>query len=907
MKTKNFIPCRAFALALMVGAFANDAAAQVTNGHGPLFTYQGLLTESNRPANGLYDLQFALYAAATNSIPPLGSVVTISNVAVINGVFTAFVPLNELSPQPDPPGAPPPPGSFAMIDDEVVWIEILVRPAGSQEPFLLIGPRQKVTHAPRAAYAGLAREALTVPDGSLTAVKFGSNSVTSAALAFGAVRTDNLENYSVTFEKLASGAIPHSCFDYTNCYWSLFGNGNITAGVNFLGTVAGELDPLEFRVNNNRAMLYVFTGADTSPNLIGGFKHNIVNGVGGTIGGGGQASAVHVVNADWGTIGGGYTNRIDGAASTIAGGFNNYSAGYAGAIGGGAWNTIQPLGTLSTIGGGSGNAINATWSTIPGGRLNSIQYAESATIGGGRDNTIYSNVYAGTISGGEGNKIYEESRWSTIGGGSANHINPYAAYGAIGGGQFNLVNFNATHGVIGGGYSNKIETATQYATVGGGAVNTIEPSAAASAIGGGYHNLIQSNALNATIAGGYANTVGTNAACSAIGGGHDNVIQTSAAHSTIGGGTNNLIQTGAESATIGGGHQNTVQADADYAALGGGQYNTAGAWWSTVAGGVNNTASGAASSVGGGNFNAASGGDATIAGGFFNSAAGWRGAMGGGAVNKANGDYGTIGGGLSNQVYLTAGSGTIGGGVANTIWSGSSSCTIAGGTHNQILTNANHSTVAGGVNNTIDFNTYSAAIGGGRANAASGESATIAGGASNLTSLPYSTVGGGAGNWAIGWYSTVPGGAGARAQEHGQMAYASGSFSQVGDAQSSLFVLRQTTTDGATNELFLDGSAARMYLSSPGRTWVFDILVTARSSTGNSAGYRIQGVIENVAGTVAFVGTPTTTTLGEDVASWHAFVAALDPPGALAIKVMGSAGQTVRWVASVRTAEVISP
>ena len=46
------------------------------------------------------------------------------------------------------------------------------------------------------------------------------------------------------------------------------------------------------------------------------------------------------------------------------------------------------------------------------------------------------------------------------------------------------------------------------------------------------------------------------------------------------------------------------------------------------------------------------------------------------------------------------------------------------------------------------------------------------------------------------------------------------------------------------------------------------------------------------------------TTVGEDVAGWDATVEADDVNGALAIKVTGTAGITIRWVATVRTTEV---
>jgi len=138
------------------------------------------------------------------------------------------------------------------------------------------------------------------------------------------------------------------------------------------------------------------------------------------------------------------------------------------------------------------------------------------------------------------------------------------------------------------------------------------------------------------------------------------------------------------------------------------------------------------------------------------------------------------------------------------------------------------------------------------------------------------------------------------------MAYASGSFSalNVGDAQTGLYVLRLTTSDASTHTLYLDGDLATERLTiSSGRTLTFDVLIVGRTQAGESAGYHIEGVIENVGGTTSFIGTPTVTVLGEDDNAWNAGVQADDTNNALSIQVKGN-GENIRWVATVRTAEV---
>jgi hypothetical protein len=155
----------------------------------------------------------------------------------------------------------------------------------------------------------------------------------------------------------------------------------------------------------------------------------------------------------------------------------------------------------------------------------------------------------------------------------------------------------------------------------------------------------------------------------------------------------------------------------------------------------------------------------------------------------------------------------------------------------------------------------------------------------------------------------VPGGTNALASLFGQMAYASGRFAADGDAQTSMFVLRNTTANATQTELFLNGSSARLTLAT-GRTMTFDILFAARETAGGSvgaaAGFQVRGVISNVGGTTALVGSPTTTALGADAAAatWTVAAQADNTNKALAIKVTGAASTTIRWVASVRTTEV---
>ncbi len=328
----------------------------------------------------------------------------------------------------------------------------------------------------------------------------------------------------------------------------------------------------------------------------------------------------------------------------------------------------------------------------------------------------------------------------------------------------------------------------------------------------------------------------------------------------LGGYSGNSVTAGVVGATIaGGGDASRLNYVSDnYGTVGGGSSNSAGDHagtpsdreYATVGGGHHNSASGTHATVGGGYDNGANGDSATIGGGIDNTASGHRSTIGGGYDNSASGDRSTIGGGNTNTASST--SSTVGGGYQNT---------------------------ASGVSSTV---------GGGSGNTASGRWATVPGGSYNVAN----------GDWSLA------AGRAASADHYGQMAYASGSFAATGDAQASLYVLRRAATmaAGAWYELFLDGVDDRLTLAA-GRTLTFDLRLSARTAAGESAGYRIEGVIENAGGTTALVGTPVVTVLGEDDAAWDAQVSADDGNDALLIQVQGN-GETIRWVATVDTAEV---
>jgi hypothetical protein len=260
----------------------------------------------------------------------------------------------------------------------------------------------------------------------------------------------------------------------------------------------------------------------------------------------------------------------------------------------------------------------------------------------------------------------------------------------------------------------------------------------------------------------------------------------------------------------------------------------------------------------------------------------------------ASGVYGAVigGGGHSggeNQVYDKFS--TIGGGAYN----------VAGQNDGDIDKQA-FATVGGGSQNLA--RAALATVGGGHANQADYDYSTIAGGQGNYGWSKYASIGGGSDNTAYADYSTVPGGKSARTSHYGELAYASGDWSGIGRAQTSLYVLRNSTTTSASTELFLDGSSQRITLAD-GRALVFEIQVVAVSDTGIGAGFRIWGVLRNYGGDTTMLGASGAVIGASPAAStWNAVASADNSSDALVVHVTGSNGVNIRWVATVRTTEV---
>ncbi len=381
---------------------------------GTAFTYQGQLTEGGSPANGTYDLRFALYDDPDFG-SQVGSVVTIADEWVSNGLVTVQLDFGN------------------VYDGTALWLWVLVRPGDSSGPYTPLWPRQPLTAVPFALYAleapGSGAGGNTLDQAYNEGGPGAGRTIVAEAGAVEVLGPDGL---------LVAGAIQSGSSS------SLVIDGTAN-------TITSDGD-MEFHVGSGRG-LRIEVGA--SPNIVAGHAANQIDSlsIGSAVLGGGSAEQPNLIGLSYqnlpynvvvggrgnvidGTtehavIGGGQENSILAPAATISGGTHNavtLPGDYA-AIGGGYKNRVEDY--YAAVGGGFKNVASGPWSTVAGGELNHAS-SYHASVGGGVYNQA-SGAYS-TISGGDDNEA--SGWWASVGGGWANRAS--GEHATIPGGGDNL-------------------------------------------------------------------------------------------------------------------------------------------------------------------------------------------------------------------------------------------------------------------------------------------------------------------------------------------------------------------------------------------------------------------------------------------------------------------------------------
>lgn len=323
---------------------------------------------------------------------------------------------------------------------------------------------------------------------------------------------------------------------------------------------------------------------------------------------------------------------------------------------------------------------------------------------------------------------------------------------------------------------------------------------------------------------------------------------------------------------LGAGRNNTVDPASQYTGVLAGTGNTVKGFNSVVVAGSGNTAQGTNSAVVAGQGNTAG------------LVGGTGGIVVGGLSGQASGSYAVVVGGQF--------------GVASGIQS-----VVVGGDHGQA--GGNQSAIVAGQQNLINFGSARSFIGSGFTNSVASQDTVIVGGRNNTANGSVSVISGGDTNLTTALYSMIPGGWQAVAGLTGQLATANGSFAVPGDAQQSILVARQHTTDATPGELFLDGGSRRLVIGD-GHMVNVHLEVAARASDDSAyAAWNVIVVaVRPVGGAITLLGTPVVTDLVGAPAGWTFSVAADPAHQAITMAVQGGAGVTIHWFARITMAEV---
>jgi hypothetical protein len=224
MKTRTQNP---FIALVFLALFTLNSQFSSSYAQGTAFSYSGQLSDTNGPANGTYDLTFALFATDTGGTAIAGPV-TNAATEVINGQYTAVLDFG------------------AVFDGTARWLEIGAQTNGGTG-FVTLIPRQMIFAVPYAIMANSASNLL----GNLPATQL-TGTVPLAQLPAGLV-TNGASGVTLTGAFIGDGS----------GLVNVNANSATTAG-NFTGSLGGDV------VGTQGATVVQFVGGLFSTNIASG-------------------------------------------------------------------------------------------------------------------------------------------------------------------------------------------------------------------------------------------------------------------------------------------------------------------------------------------------------------------------------------------------------------------------------------------------------------------------------------------------------------------------------------------------------------------------------------------------------------------------------------------------------------
>lgn len=334
-----YILHRTLLIALLMAcalAFGNFSAQAQTP---TVITYQGRLTDQNAPATGQYDLRFIVYTQDIGGAQQ-GSIATLDNVMVTDGVFTVQLDFG---------------GTAPFISSTGLFIETSIRPGASGGAYTILSPRQPLTATPYAVKAVNAESATT----ATTATTATNATQLGGVAAANYVQTTDTRLADARSPVAGSASYIQNTTNQQVAEFNISGNG--AAG----GTLSGGVvkSQTEYLIGNDRVLgignVSTFVGRHAGNPTTTGFFNSFVGGEAGSANTTGSNNTFVGVSAGTSNQTGG-SNSFFGAgagAGNTTGGSNSFTGTSAG--------LTNTTGSNNTLVGASadvtsGNLTNAT-------------------------------------------------------------------------------------------------------------------------------------------------------------------------------------------------------------------------------------------------------------------------------------------------------------------------------------------------------------------------------------------------------------------------------------------------------------------------------------------------------------------------------------------------------------------
>ena len=395
--------------------------AETLFAQGTAFTYQGRLNDGGSPANGCYDLRFAIYDSTNNPGTIIAGPITNAATAVSNGLFTVTLDFG-----------------LGVFTGSPRWLDIGVRTNGSLNAFTILIPRQPLTPAP---YAMLANGASNL-FGTLPAAQLTGTLPASAFLGYTNIvaLTNGGDLFSGTFSGIFGGTFTGS----------FFGNGGGVTNVN-VANLTGVLTDKQLPantafVNSNQT----FSGANAFTNTGNSFSGSFFgNGLVGWVPTNGTAVQAQIdhgylltnsklvtvtlpASASVGDIvrvsgsGAGGWQVAQNAGQSILGNFSSFTKSFWTPSGASpqSWRSMASssdgshlVAAASSTGGGIYTSINSglSWSGPFGGLSSANWYAVASSADGSKLPAAVNGGYIYTNSGTTWSAAFGPANWVALG------------------------------------------------------------------------------------------------------------------------------------------------------------------------------------------------------------------------------------------------------------------------------------------------------------------------------------------------------------------------------------------------------------------------------------------------------------------------------------------------------------